>query len=28
VSPVLGLVEDFTEEIQEHITQKRCPYKP
>jgi NADH-quinone oxidoreductase subunit F len=26
-SPVLGLVEDFSQEIREHISQKRCPFK-
>jgi NADH-quinone oxidoreductase subunit F len=26
-SPVLGLVEDFSEEIQEHISQRKCPFK-
>ncbi len=26
-TPVLGLVEDFAEEIQEHISQKKCPFK-
>jgi NADH-quinone oxidoreductase subunit F len=26
-TPVLGLVEDFVEEIQEHISQKKCPFK-
>ncbi len=25
-TPVISLVEDFVEEIQEHISQKRCPY--
>ncbi len=25
-TPVLGLVEDFVEEIQEHISQKKCPF--
>lgn len=25
-TPVIGLVEDFVEEIQEHISQKRCPF--
>jgi NADH-quinone oxidoreductase subunit F len=27
-TPVMGLVEDFAEEIQEHISQKKCPFKP
>lgn len=26
-TPVLGLVEDFVEEIHEHIAQKRCPFR-
>jgi NADH-quinone oxidoreductase subunit F len=26
-TPVISLVEDFVEEIQEHISQKRCPFK-
>ena len=25
-TPVMGLVEDFAEEIHEHIAQKKCPY--
>ena len=27
VTPLLGLVEDFEEEIREHISQKKCPFK-
>ncbi|MGC1402909.1 MAG: NADH-ubiquinone oxidoreductase-F iron-sulfur binding region domain-containing protein [Thermodesulfobacteriota bacterium] len=27
-APVMGLVEDFVEEIHEHISQEKCPYKP
>jgi NADH-quinone oxidoreductase subunit F len=27
VTPVRSLVEDFAEEIREHISQKKCPYK-
>ena len=26
-TPVRGLVEDFVEEIHEHISQKKCPFK-
>ena len=26
-TPVRGLVDDFVEEIHEHISQKKCPYK-
>lgn len=26
-TPVMSLVEDFVEEIQEHISQKKCPFK-
>ena len=25
-TPVISLVEDFVEEIQEHISQKKCPF--
>jgi len=27
VTPVLGLIEDFAEEVHEHISQKKCPFK-
>ncbi len=27
VSPVEGLLDYYSEEVQEHISQKRCPYK-
>lgn len=27
-TPVLGLIEDFEEEVREHISQKKCPFRP
>jgi NADH-quinone oxidoreductase subunit F len=27
VTPVLGLIEDFAEEIHEHISQRKCPFR-
>jgi len=26
-TPLLGLLEDFAEEIHEHISQKKCPFR-